>query len=96
MTTPSTVDCALCIDGFMPAGTRLILGPVYRLCPACIPACSLCASAADFPINFRCLPCLCDYLAALGLTPVLCVHCTGVVDLIRTDTLPEVTGHDHP
>ncbi len=95
MTTPSTMDCLLCIDGVMPAGTRLILGPVYKVCAACMPTCPLCAGAADFPADFACLHCLCDHLTTFGLTPVLCAHCTGVVDLIRTDTLPEVASHDH-
>jgi hypothetical protein len=96
MTTPSTTDCALCIDGLRPAGTRLILGPVYQLCTTCMPACPMCAGTGEFPADFTCLTCFGEHLATLGLTPVLCVYCTGVVDIIRTDTDPEVTGHAHP
>jgi hypothetical protein len=95
MATP-TVDCALCIDGFMPAGTRPILGPVYKPCPTCSPACQTCNGSSVLPADiFGCVDCFISYLAGFGLTAIVCPHCIGLVDLVRTDTLPEVTGHDH-
>ena len=43
-------DCDLCIDGFQPAGTHPILGPVFIWCLADI-TCSGCYGHAVFPAN---------------------------------------------
>jgi hypothetical protein len=81
--TPSTSDCALCIDGVMPAGTRDILGPVYQPCPRCAFTCPRCCGTAVFPAGWTCLDCFIGHLAENhGLAPVLCPGCEGVLTLI--------------
>ncbi len=90
---PLLEDCAYCIDGNMPAGTPDVLGPVYTPCRVCLPACPSCGGGGVFPANFTCLHCLATALAALGLAPLLCGCCLGVVDLVPLDTVPQVTRH---
>ncbi|QOC90241.1 hypothetical protein [Micromonospora craniellae] len=89
-------SCSWCIEQNTPAGVHNILGPVFVPCPACLGRCLLCEGEGLFPADFTCLPCFRQQLAALGLTPIMCAHCSGVVDLIPTDRLPEVIPHgDH-
>ena len=95
MTRPAD-DCLYCIDGNMPAGTHDILHEVYRPCPLCLHVCSLCDGEGLFPADYTCIPCLILRLAGLGLAPVLCAHCKGVVDLIPRTTPREVNPHAHP
>jgi hypothetical protein len=87
-------DCLYCLDGNMPAGLHEVLGPVYKPCPACLNVCGLCEGEGLFPADFTCVGCFRDRLADIGLMPVLCRYCCGVVDLIPTDTFPEVS-HGH-
>jgi hypothetical protein len=84
MTTPSsTTDCALCIEGIMPAGVRDILGPVVTPCPNCSVTCDRCNGTAVYPAGYRCLHCFTADLAEdHGLVPVLCLGCEGVLALI--------------
>ncbi|PZG04307.1 hypothetical protein C1I95_33350 [Micromonospora craterilacus] len=89
-------SCLWCIDQCTPAGIHDILGPVYVPCPTCLGPCQLCEGEGLFPADFACLPCFRQQMAALGLAPIMCAHCSGVVDLIPTDTHPEVIPHgDH-
>ncbi|MDG4778990.1 hypothetical protein O7614_04940 [Micromonospora sp. WMMD961] len=89
--------CLWCIEGSSPAGIHDILGPVYKPCPVCLGACALCEGDGLFPADFACLPCFRQQLAAQGLAPIMCAHCSGVVDLIPLDAIPapEVTPHGH-
>jgi hypothetical protein len=85
--------CLWCIEQNTPAGIHDILGPVYKPCPACLPVCPLCDGEGLFPADFTCLPCFRQQMAALGLAPIFCAHCSGVVDLHPIDTAPEVIPH---
>jgi hypothetical protein len=92
MTTPSTADCALCIDGVMPAGVRDILGPVIKPCPTCVFTCDRCQGAGVFPATQHCLDCFIGDLAIdHALTPVICPACEGVLSLIPFQRPPQVT-----
>jgi hypothetical protein len=91
VTTSSTVDCALCVDGVMPAGVRDVLGPVVKPCPTCVFTCGQCRGAGVFPATQHCLDCFrADLALDHGLAPVLCAVCTGVVALVPFPP-PEVT-----
>ncbi|MFB6396177.1 hypothetical protein [Polymorphospora lycopeni] len=83
--------CLWCIDGNTPAGIHGVLNEVYRPCPVCLIVCDLCEGEGLFPAEYTCLHCLTDRLARLGLAPVLCAHCLGVIDLIPRDTTQEAT-----
>jgi hypothetical protein len=87
--------CWYCIDGNLPAGRHNVLGLVYKPCPICIATCPNCDGDGLFAADFTCLPCFRAALADIGLAPVLCAYCRGVVDLLPTDTAPEVTCHGH-
>lgn len=83
MRIPTCADCAYCIDGMIPDGHRLDLGPVYQRCPYCIAIgalapCDECADNAVFPADFTCLHCLTDALALRGLVAAICPVCTGI------------------
>jgi hypothetical protein len=83
MTTSSTTDCALCIDGVMPAGVRDVLGPVVKPCPTCVFTCGRCDGAGVFPATQHCLDCfVADLADQHGLAPVLCAGCQGVIALV--------------
>ncbi|MBQ0894669.1 hypothetical protein KBX37_16445 [Micromonospora sp. U56] len=87
--------CRFCIEANMPAGVHDVLGPVYRPCPECLPICGGCDGDGLFPSDFTCLTCFRNRMAAVGLIPVLCAHCLGVIDLYPTPhRRPEVTSHD--
>jgi hypothetical protein len=88
-------DCLFCIDGNQPAGLHDILGPVMRPCPVCLIVCPVCDGEGLFPADFTCIGCFQLRLADIGLVPTLCGCCFGVVDLIPTDTFPEVSHGHH-
>jgi hypothetical protein len=92
---PTIDDCLYCIDGNLPAGIHDVLGPVYQPCPVCLLVCPFCDGEGLFPADYTCLVCFRIRMAGLGLAPVLCAHCFGVVDLHPTDTVPEVAPHVH-
>lgn len=85
--------CLWCIEGVAPDGVHDVLGPVYKLCRACLKVCPTCEGEALYPAAPTCLSCLLDRLAALGLSPLFCLGCSGVIDLVDLDTKPEVTPH---
>ena len=90
MRTPTCADCAYCIDGMIPAGYRLDLGPVYERCPYCIalgiiPPCHQCDDLASFPANYSCPHCMEEALAARGLLAVICPGCLGVTYVTSRD-----------
>jgi len=93
--TSTSLDCLYCLDGNIPAGMHLFIGPAYQACPICLTACPVCLSQGLFPSDHTCLTCFRDRLAAIGLAAILCGHCRGVVGLFNTDTTSEVTCHDH-
>jgi hypothetical protein len=84
MTTPSTIDCALCIDGFMPAGIDPIFGPAYRACFICTYTCAGCAGMAIFPAMHGYLAYLIDALYHLGYEVDLCRCCLGITAVYPT------------
>ena len=88
-------DCPYCVDGNMPAGIHNILGPVFVPCVVCGRACPTCTGDGIFPADFDCLDCFRACLTAIGLTPVHCTACLGVLDLLPTPRRPEVTPHEH-
>jgi hypothetical protein len=91
-TPPSTPDCALCIDGVMPAGTHPVLGPVVQPCPTCAFVCHRCTGRGVFPATQHCLHCFVTDLAEHhGLAPLLCPGCHGVLALIPYPPPQEVT-----
>ena len=92
---PPALDCLYCIDGNMPAGTHGVLHEVYQPCPHCLHVCWLCEGEGLFPADYDCFGCLTARLAALGLAPVVCLRCCGVVDPIPHDNTQEVTCHAH-
>ncbi|WP_165824554.1 hypothetical protein [Micromonospora globispora] len=93
---PAEDDCLFCIESNMPAGSHDVLGLVYRPCPQCLETCPGCDGDGLFPTDFTCLACFRQHMAAIGLIPVLCALCSGVVDLYPTPhRRTEVTGHDH-
>jgi len=92
MTTPSASDCALCIDGVMPAGTHPVLGPVVKPCPTCVFVCPTCTGKGVFPATQHCLHCFtADLATGHRLAPVLCGGCQGVIALIPYPSSREVT-----
>jgi hypothetical protein len=88
-------DCLYCIDGNMPAGIHDILGEVYRPCPECLYPCIVCDGDGLYPSDFTCVGCLTAQLAGIGLNPILCPRCSGVVDLAPRHASTEVTCHAH-
>ena len=80
--TTDTRDCPLCIDKMAPAGSHPILGPVYRLCPDCLP-CRRCHGAGVYPATTHCLLCLLEVLAEHRLIAELCAGCLGVTAIHR-------------
>jgi hypothetical protein len=95
MSLPNIRDCYYCLEGNQPAGTHRILGPVYRPCGVCLAVCPLCEGQGLFPADFTCWHCLALFLATLGLAPVICHGCTGIVDLLPLDTTHRVVSpHD--
>jgi hypothetical protein len=88
--TRAVAACEYCIDGMIPAGYHLDLGPVYQRCPFCIalgllPPCRECDDTAMFPANFTCLHCLAEALAEHGLLAAICPSCTGVTYTTATE-----------
>ncbi|MFI6332228.1 hypothetical protein ACIBBG_28450 [Micromonospora chersina] len=90
-----TDPCLWCIEQSIPAGIHDILGPVYVPCPACLGVCPTCEGEGLFPADFTCMQCFCDRLFLLGLAPLFCAGCSGVIDLVYCDTRREVTPHVH-
>jgi hypothetical protein len=85
---PAELDaltCGLCLGGFAPAGTHLILGLVYTACPNCQDRCQCCDGQGLFPADTTCTQCLTDAMAILGLTPVFCHTCAGVLAVYRSE-----------
>lgn len=92
---PTFADCRYCIDGNQPAGIHDVLGPVYAACTVCDYPCQLCEGEGRFPADCICLPCFVNDLTAIGLRPVLCAGCTGVLDLIPATATSEAIHHVH-
>ena len=93
--------CRYCIDGYIPAGTATISGPVYERCPYCqqtgaIPTCPGCDGTAYFPAVFSCLHCFALHCADQGYQVVICNGCTGVLDLIPLNLGRSEEGEDQP
>src|SRR3954451_22180090 len=44
-------NCLHCLEGWAPAGSHPVLGPIYRTCPTA-PACDACAGTSAFPADF--------------------------------------------
>ncbi len=87
MSTRTLSACEYCIDGMIPAGSRLDLGPVYQRCPYCIALglispCHQCDDLAVFPANHTCPHCIQEALATRGLVAAICPTCTGVTYIV--------------
>ena len=82
MSTPTTnTDCLLCIDGYMPGGNAVHLGPIYVACPTCRPDCPGCDGDSMFPANFHCLACFLIAMTRYDVTIVFCTVCGGITDI---------------
>ncbi len=81
MTTP-TVDCLSCVDGMAPTTTEL-LGACYRICPTCQPPCACCHGEGCFPAWTSSLHEFVDSYNTIGLQPVLCHTCLGLLTVTR-------------
>jgi hypothetical protein len=77
--TGEYLGCRYCLGGFVPAGTNPILGLVYQTCLHCQDRCRCCESAGVFPADSTCIHCLIKALANVGMTPVFCHTCSGVI-----------------
>jgi hypothetical protein len=89
MTTKPAGDCPLCLGVMAPAGIHPVLGPVYRICPACYVPCGACNGDAVWPAQINAFEYLTDALYALGFAIDLCRGCLGVLDIHPATT--EVT-----
>jgi hypothetical protein len=77
--------CAFCLGGFVPAGSRPILGLVYQACPHCCEHCRCCNGLGLFPADTTCIHCLTEALAVYRYTAVFCHTCAGVIAVRPTD-----------
>ncbi|GLZ00580.1 hypothetical protein [Actinoplanes sp. NBRC 103695] len=77
--------CRYCIDTQMPAGRCDYMGELYQRCPLCQPACKSCDGLAAYPASYNTPSELRADLQALGLGPIFCLDCNGVISLIPLD-----------
>ncbi len=77
MSTPDT-GCLSCVDGMAPTTTQL-LGACYRTCPSCQPPCACCHGEGSFPAWTSSLTAFVDSYNSIGLLPVLCHTCLGII-----------------
>ena len=91
MTT--TTDCLFCVDGLAP-DTSTVIGACFRPCPRCKPQCRCCDGQGAYPDWTKDLYTFLVFYNAVGLKPVLCHDCCGVVELTPLDPDQETT-HDH-
>jgi hypothetical protein len=75
-------DCLSCVDGVAPT-TSSLLGACYRACPTCRPACPCCHGEGRFPYWTVSLDEFLDSYNAVGLLPILCHTCYGLVGVAQ-------------
>jgi hypothetical protein len=89
MNPDNNTGCPLCIEVLTPAGIHPVLGPVFRICPACYVPCPGCNGSAVWPADMGFFTYLVDALYALGFDVDVCRDCLGVLDIYPATT--EVT-----
>lgn len=81
-------SCSRCIDGYMPAGIALHIGPIYLACLACQEECPDCGSDCMFPASWGRPDRFIEAMLTAGLDPEFCTGCAGVIRVIPISQRP--------